>query len=72
MSRMMKIDSITDAKTFVSNSGVADWEWGDKASAEGFAQYVRDNCDYIDRYDYNDTLRAYLISEGEDPSLYGI
>lgn len=70
--REMNLNSITDARTFVSNSGVADWEWGGSASADGFAVWLRANRDTVDAADYDDELRAYLRSVGEDPAAYSL
>lgn len=68
---IMKIESIQDAITFVHNSGFfLDWEWGGNTSADGFAHWIRAHYDEIDGDNYHDELRAYLLSEGEDPSEY--
>jgi hypothetical protein len=69
---MIKIESRIDAQTFVYNSGVAEWEWGGNASAEGFALWLRANRDSVDRDDYDNELREYLISVGEDPADYSL
>ena len=68
----MDINTITDAKTFVSNSGVSEWEWGDGASPEGFARWIRAHRDEIDESSYGPELAAYLASVGQDPADYGI
>jgi hypothetical protein len=71
----------TDAHTLVSNSGVANWEWGDVASADGFADWLWENDRDSDPDSpvndegenwMNDCLRAYLLSVGEDPGLFGV
>ena len=71
---MMKIaiDSITAAQTFANNTGAADWTWVADASAEGFAKWVWDNCEEIDRDNYDAELRQYLESVGENPAEYNL
>ena len=69
---IIRIESVSDAKTFVENSGVADWEWGEKASAAGFAAWLRANRSEIDGEDYTAELRAYLVSVGEAPQLFNL
>jgi len=69
---IMKLYSIDDARVFVDNSGVADWEWGEIASAEGFADWLWHNRTSVDRQDYDADLREYLLSEGEDPKDYSL
>ncbi len=69
---IIKINTSHDAETFVANSGVIDWEWSGKASANGFAEWVYLNCRKIDRNNYDTELRAYLTSVGENPSDYCI
>ena len=78
----------TNATTFVQNSGVIDWEWGDKASADGFADWLWSNDRDSDPaspvhklgdddYDtqesaMNDCLRAYLAECGADVEAFGL
>ncbi len=66
------IDSIEDAKTFVYNLGVTDWEWEGRASLNGFITYVYKNYNIIDEDENNEILRNYLISVGEAPEYYSI
>ena len=61
-----------DARTFVHNSGVADWEWDGSASADGFADWLWNNRDAIDHEDYDAELAEYLRSVGENPDFYGL
>lgn len=68
----MNINSITDARTFVNNSGVSDWEFGGTASADRFAEWLYRNRDDVSREDYDADLREYLISENENPQDYGL
>jgi hypothetical protein len=72
METIISIGTIDDAKTFVSNSGVADWEWGGNASADGFAEWIYRNCSEIDTDDYDTELGDYLWSVGEDVSGYNL
>ena len=69
---MNKLITVTDALDFVANSGVAEWEFGGRASAEGFAKWLFDNRSEVNPYDYGAELRQYLLSVGEDPSDYGL
>lgn len=69
----MEFTTITDAQTFVSNSGVADWDWGNNASNEGFAEFLYKNYDGMSRDDevaFEAALTAYLTSVGENPADY--
>ena len=66
----MKLTTITDAKTFVNNSGVLEWEWGGDASCGGFARFLWRNYGEVDADDYDSELTAYLASVGEDPADY--
>ena len=68
----IRIESITDAKNFVFNSGVSDWEWSENASANGFARWVFDNCRTIDSENYDDELRNYILSAGDAPADYSL
>lgn len=68
----MNIDSISDAKTFVENSGIVNWKFNGGASAEGFAVWIRANRSEIDTEDYAPELSEYLISVGENPSDYDV
>ena len=63
-----------DAHTAVHNSGVADWEWGGNASAEGFADWLWRNRDGIDTGsdEFDAALREYLVSVGENPDDYSL
>ena len=67
---MMNFTTITDAKTFVLNSGVFEWEWGGDASCDGFARFLWRNYGEVDENDYDEELAAYLTSVGEDPAEY--
>lgn len=68
----MQISSITDAVRFVDNSGVVDWKWTGRASADGFAQWIRANRSEMDRDDYRAELREYLMSVGGNPADYSL
>lgn len=68
----INLDSLSDAKTFVSNSGVADWEWTGSASANGFATWLRANRSTVDSEEYDAELREYLTSVGENPANYSL
>lgn len=68
----MTITTTTDAETFVNNSGVADWDWGELASAEGFAEWLFRNRSEVDTRNYHGELREYLVSVGEDPADYDL
>lgn len=68
----IKIDSISDAKTFVDNSGVTDWEWTGSASADGFAKWLRANRVEVNDENYDAELREYLVSVGEKPADYSL
>ena len=66
----MDIETLQDALDFVSNSGVAEWQWGGKASLEGFAYWIFRNRSSIDSLSYERLIEEYLMSEGEDPWEY--
>lgn len=66
---VMNMNSRTDAQTFVDNSGV-NWEWSGNASSNGFAEWLYQNRDNVDRDDYEAELAEYLTSVGENPSDY--
>lgn len=70
----MKIQSIRDAETFVSNSGVFEWEFGNPANLYGLAKYVRKHCNsYTDiEPQFNNLLCNYLESIGENISDYSL
>lgn len=68
----MQINTNTDAQTFVSNSGIAEWEWGGNASSEGFAEWLYQNKSEINESSYDEELRDYLTSVGEDPKDYDV
>jgi hypothetical protein len=70
MNMNYEINTIQDAETFTQNSGVYDWSWGGKASAEGFVEWVYRNCSEIDSEDYDSELEKYLVSCGENPAQY--
>ena len=67
---MKTINSITDAEIFVANSGVAEWEWGGNASAEGFAEWIFRNRSAVNPNAYDGEIIEYLLSVGENPSDY--
>lgn len=69
---LMGITTIEDAYTFVTNSGIADWEFGGNASLEGFAEFLYANYNTIDRNNYSEELSNYLLSVGENPVDYGL
>jgi hypothetical protein len=66
----IRIESTADAKNFVENCGLVDWEWTGNASLEGFAAWLRQNRSEVDRNDYDGELREYLTSVGENPDNY--
>lgn len=67
---MRAINSVTDARVFVENSGVAEWTFGGNATAEGFAEWLFRNRRSVNPDGYNAELIEYLISVGQDPSDY--
>lgn len=69
---LSKITSISDAKTFVENSGVTNWKFTGRASAEGFAVWIRANRSEIDTENYAPELYEYLSSVGENPADYDV
>lgn len=85
---MSQFTTRTDAHTFVSNSGVIDWVWGDRASAYGFAEWLwandRDSDPdspvhglHADDHDereasMNACLRGYLTECGADLVAFGL
>ena len=68
----MNFTTIDDAETFVWNSGTCDWEWGDGASAEGFAHWLWLNREEVDEDDYDEELASYLRSVDQNPAEYGV
>jgi hypothetical protein len=74
----MQFETISGARTFVNSSGLVDWKWNGRASADGFAEYLFRNSDSVGPdsvptdEDYTEILREYLISVGENPSDYGV
>lgn len=68
--QIVMFTTIDDAHGFVQNSGVLDWRWAGKASADGFAGYLWRHYNQIDADAYDAELRAYLESVGENPSDY--
>lgn len=75
----MSFLSEQDARTYVDNSGVADWEWSGMASAERFAAWLYQNRDgmgnddpRIAREEFDRALTEYLLSEGENPDEYSV
>lgn len=70
---MTPFQSICDALTFVQNSFSPDYDWGEQASPEGFAEFLYWNTDQsFDFQDYGSDLSAYLKQAGQDPSDHGI
>ena len=61
---MKTINSITDARVFVENSGVAEWTFGGNASAEGFAEWIFRNLSAINPNAYHAEISEYLLSVG--------
>ena len=66
----IKFTSRRDADTFVQNAGLADWQWGDSASAKGFADWLYTHRDSADTDDCQADLAEYLESVGENPDDY--
>ena len=85
---MSQFTTVTDANTFVGNSGVDSWDWGDTASADGFASWLWQNdrdsdpsspvhglgSDDYDEQEaaLNSCLRAYLNECGADIAAFGL
>lgn len=66
-----------DARTFVLNSGILDWGWGSAASWEAFAAWLWQHHSDEDlprdhKAWWNECLRRYLVSVGEDPADYSL
>ena len=70
--KKMEITTRQDAECFVGNSGVADWEWENPASAMGFADWIWRNCDYISFDDYDHELANYITSIGQNLADYSL
>lgn len=68
----MTLDTITDAQTYVANSGIADWEFGGFASTGDFAEWLYWNFTSFEEEIFDDLVAEYLISVGEDPDEYGL
>lgn len=66
-----RINSHTDARTVVENSGVVDWAWDERSSLEGFIDFIWSNYDQVNN-DLRRELIRYLQSRDEDPSVFGI
>lgn len=76
----MKINSYSDAETYVTNSGVNDWEFGGNANLESLTEFVYQNWDneLFDENDISDTdqfnnlLCDYLESVDERIADYSL
>lgn len=72
MATLTEIRTDRDARNWVSMmTGTADWQWGGRASADGFAEWVFRHYTAIGD-DYVAPLAAYLKSVGENPDDYGL
>ena len=67
-----KINTIEDAKNLVLNSGVIDWEFGENASLDGFADFIYNKTRMINSRNFNNVLRVYLKSVGENIADYNL
>lgn len=68
----MKMNTIDDAEIFLKETGIKRLKWTGQASAEGFAEWVSQNCNEINTVVFDHELTGYLTSIGEDPARYGI
>lgn len=68
---IVKIETITDAETFVDNSGVADWEFGGEASIENMANWIYNHCNEINTNDTESIIIQYLFCTHQHPKDYG-
>ena len=79
-----KFTTIADAKTYISNSGVAEWAWGGNANLNDLIKYFWRNYDSVaadfanaDESDvgrkiFNNVLCDYLESVGEKIADYSL
>ncbi|MDH3347558.1 MAG: hypothetical protein OEM02_05580 [Desulfobulbaceae bacterium] len=72
MSETMTISSLDDAMDFINNSAIANWPWSGNASSQGFGEYLLTNHQQVDKEDFTVELKGYLLSMGEDPTMYGL
>lgn len=69
-----------DARAYVANCGIENWQWSGSASAEGFADWLYRHRDGIRDTDdggnptgeFSTAMREYLESVGEAPAQYGV
>lgn len=74
---MHLFNKLSDAKTYVINSGVVDWDWGNtnysnsEIVEELLPAYIRSNSNSDENFD---SLLKSFITEvlGQNPSDYGI
>ena len=64
---LVRLDTIGDATSFVSNSGVSDMPF-----AEDFAEWLYNNCLILNRNNYNEELLAFFKVADIDGSDFGI
>lgn len=69
---MAVLETYEDAETYVSNSGVIDWEFGGGASLEGLTEWLFHNYEVFLEEHFDEIIAEYLIYVGEDPSEYGL
>lgn len=72
MSETITINSLEDAVNFINNSAVATWPWGGAATSQGFAEYLLANHQEMDKKNFTNELKGYLLSVGEDPAEYAL
>ena len=61
------------SKTYITNSGIIEWEWGGAASLDGFTSYVKNEVSESELRDYSTLTRHvydYLLSVSENPKDY--
>jgi len=75
-----KFATITDAETYISNSGVSEWAWGGNANLNDLIKYfwrnydatARDYDELTERELFNSVLCDYLESAGEKIADYSL
>ena len=65
-----KFNTINDAETWFSNSGVYEWEWFEGFDEKDFVKYLYQEAD--GKTPVNDLIEKYLEQNNQNPKDYGL